>query len=128
MSALTRIIAEAKRIRKRHPGLAWKTAVKQAGAKYRSGKISGSGSRKKVKKVAKRKKVIRRVKKLHAAEGRAIKSLGSVASHLSAAKKKIESEIGWLEISKFKTSKVSGRKKIQKRINKKKAQYRRIAM
>jgi hypothetical protein len=36
---LKKITAEAKRIRKQKPKTTWKSAVKQAGAKYRSGKI-----------------------------------------------------------------------------------------
>ncbi len=59
---LKKITAEAKRIRKRKPKTTWKSAVKQAGAKYRSGKIRAP-KRKKVaavgrvrKKAAKRKK------------------------------------------------------------------------
>jgi len=31
----TQIIAEVKKIRKRHPNMKWTTAMKEAGAKYR---------------------------------------------------------------------------------------------
>jgi hypothetical protein len=58
MSVLKKITAEAKRIRKAHPRTAWKSAVKQAGAKYRNGTI-GKVSRKTVgkKKVGGKKRV-----------------------------------------------------------------------
>lgn len=39
-NALKKITAEAKRIRKKHPRTSWKSAVKEAGRKYRTGKIS----------------------------------------------------------------------------------------
>ena len=40
MSVLKQITNEAKRIRKKNPRTTWKSAVKQAGAKYRSKKTS----------------------------------------------------------------------------------------
>lgn len=39
-NALKKITAEAKRIRKKHPRTSWKSAIKEAGRKYRTGKIS----------------------------------------------------------------------------------------
>jgi iron uptake system EfeUOB component EfeO/EfeM len=50
-SILKKITAEAKRIRKAHPGKAWKNAVKEAGAKYRKGTIKGVKKSGKVKKI-----------------------------------------------------------------------------
>jgi hypothetical protein len=38
---LHKIHLRAKKIRKAHPGMAWKSAVKQAGKDYRQGKVSG---------------------------------------------------------------------------------------
>lgn len=38
-NALKKITAEAKRIRKAHPKTSWRSAVKKAGAKFRSGKL-----------------------------------------------------------------------------------------
>ncbi len=59
-TALKKITAEAKRIRKKKPKTTWKSAVRQAGAKYRSGKI------RKPKKVGK-------VKKKRAAKKRSVR-------------------------------------------------------
>jgi hypothetical protein len=68
-SALKKITTRAKQIYKK--GGTWKTAIKKAGAEYRGGKkVSG------VKKS--RKKTVRRIKALHAAEGRAIRKLRGV--------------------------------------------------
>ena len=67
-SALKKITTRAKQIRHAHGGT-WKAAIKKAGAEYRSGKIAGT-------KKSSRKKAVRRIKKYHAAEGRAIRKLG----------------------------------------------------
>lgn len=56
-NALKKITAEAKRIRKAHPGKSWKNAVKDAGKKYRTGKI---GQAKAGKVGVKRKKAVKR--------------------------------------------------------------------
>lgn len=63
-SALKKINARVKYLAKRHPGKKRVTLQKQAGAEYRAGKLGGV------------KKTVRRVKALHAAEGRAIRKLG----------------------------------------------------
>lgn len=52
-NVLKKITTEAKRIRKSKPKTSWKSAVKQAGAKYRAGKI-------RVKRKVVRKKTVRR--------------------------------------------------------------------
>jgi adenylate kinase len=62
-TTLKKITAEAKRIRKRHPGKKWITAVKEAGAKYRGGKLGKTKVAKKKtarKKAAPKKKVLRK--------------------------------------------------------------------
>lgn len=46
-TVLKKITAEAKKIRKQHPSMQWKNAVKQAGAKYRSGSLSKKSAPKK---------------------------------------------------------------------------------
>jgi hypothetical protein len=71
MSALTKITTRAKHIRRIHGGT-WKAAVKKASVEYRAGKLGS------VKKKAARRKTVRRVKALHAAEGRAIRKLRGV--------------------------------------------------
>lgn len=67
-NALKKITTRAKQIYK--SGGTWKAAIKKAGAEYRSGKVSGT------KKKSKRKSLVRRVRRLHRAEGAAIKKLG----------------------------------------------------
>lgn len=60
-SPLKKITAEAKRIKKSSPGKSWKTAVKEAGKKYRTGKLGAVKSRKTA--TAKRKPAKRRTRK-----------------------------------------------------------------
>jgi hypothetical protein len=67
-NALKKITTRAKQIYK--SGGTWKAAIKKAGAEYRSGKVSGT------KKKSKRKSLVKRVRRLHRAEGAAIKKLG----------------------------------------------------
>lgn len=122
-SALKKITTRAKAIRRIHGG-SWKAAIKKAGAEYRGGRI-GSVKRKKAA-PKKRRAAVRKIKKFHAAEGRAIKSLGSVSSHLSSAKKMLEHEIGKLEVQRYKAKKKSVKRKIGKRIAAKKSKYRKL--
>jgi hypothetical protein len=135
-SALKWITTRAKQIYKK--GGTWKTAIKKAGAEYRSGKkVSGT---KKKRKPAKRRAAVRRVKKLHRAEGKAIKQLRGVRSTfaaaalgrvttsqlISSAKEKIGMEIGRAEVSKFRAAKKSAKKKIAKRIAALKTRFRKL--
>jgi hypothetical protein len=69
-TALKKINARVKALAKKYPGKKRVTLQKQAGAEYRAGKLGG------VKKS--RKKTVRRIKALHAAEGRAIRKLRGV--------------------------------------------------
>lgn len=119
--------AKARKIRKSHPSMKWTTAMSQAmksaSKKGKSKKRVGSVRRKKS---PARRKTVARVKRLHAAEGKAIRSLGSVSSHLSHAKKIIEHEIGKLETQKFKATKKTTKRKISKRIAAKKTQFRKL--
>jgi|HubBroStandDraft_4_1064222.scaffolds.fasta_scaffold194481_2 hypothetical protein len=134
MSALTKIVAHAKKIYKR--GGSWKAAIKKSGVAYRAGKlgkVAGKSKtrRKKVGATRKRssstrRKTLRRVHSLHAAEGRAIKSLGSVASHVSAAKKQLEHQIGKAETRRFTATKKSTKRKIGKQIARLKARFRKL--
>jgi hypothetical protein len=134
-NALKKITTRAKQIYKK--GGTWKTAIKKAGAEYRGGKkVSGT----KKKKSPKRKAAVRRVKRLHRAEGRAIKKLGGVASTFTAAalggltssqlvsraKEKIAIEIGKAEVSKFRATKARAKKKVAKRISALKSKYRKL--
>lgn len=64
-TALTKITTEAKKLRKASPKMEWKTAVKKAGAAYRSGSLGTVATAKKAvgKKPAKRKKVVGKASK-----------------------------------------------------------------
>ena len=122
-SHLKAITARAKKIYKAHPNMKWTSAIKEASRLL--GKKKKVGATKK-KKSAPRKKTIRKIKAYHAKEGAAIRSLGSVASHVSSAKKLIEHEIGRLEVQKFVAKKKSHKNKIAKRIAAKKSQFRKL--
>jgi hypothetical protein len=128
MSALKQIVTRAKQIYKK--GGTWKGAIKKAGAEYRGKRRKSPAKKRKVgsapKKKSARKKIVRRVKALHKAEGRAIKSLGSVSSHLTSAKRLITNKIGEEETKKFKAKKEGAKKKIAKRIAELKSRYRKI--
>jgi hypothetical protein len=143
-TTLKKITARAKHIRRIHGGT-WKAAVKKAGAEYRAGKLGS------VKKTA-RKKIIRRVKKYHAKEGRALRKLSGTLSaggsggvmgvrstfraasigalspsqHMAHARKKLEHEIGAAESRKFVAKKKSVKRKIAKRISALKSKFRKL--
>jgi hypothetical protein len=74
----------------------------------------------------KRSSTVKRVKRLHAAEGRAIKSLGSVSSHMAMAKHQLKEQIGWGEAQRFAANKKSTKRKIGKRIAALKSKYRKL--
>lgn len=136
-TTLKKITARAKHIRHLHGGT-WKAAVKKAGAEYRAGKIHGV-KKKKPKKAA-RKKAVRRVKLLHAAEGKAIQRLRGVrstfqaaaigglttAQHIAHAKEKIAQEIGRAEMAKFRAKTKTAKRKITKRISALKMRFRKL--
>lgn len=118
---------KAKNIRKRHPSMKWNTAMSQA-MKSMSGKKKKSrrlGAVKKRKSPA-RKKAVTKIKKLHAAEGRAIHSLGSVSTHMAHARAQLKEQIGWAEAQKFAASKKVTKRKIGKRIAALKSTYRKL--
>jgi hypothetical protein len=137
-SALKKITTRAKHIRRIHGGT-WKTAIKKAGAEYRAGKIHGVKKRIAGKKKS-RKKIVRRVKALHAAEGKAIRRLGGVrstfqaaaigglttAQHLAHAKKKIVHDIATAEAHKFTAKTKTAKRKISKRVTALKSKYRKL--
>jgi hypothetical protein len=57
MSALKKITTRAKQLRKKHPNMEWRTAIKKAGAEYRGGKVKSAPRKKAVhRKTVKRKK------------------------------------------------------------------------
>jgi hypothetical protein len=129
---LKKLTSEAKRIRAREGG-SWKAAVKKAGAKYRAGKLGRVKTHHKKPSGKRRKSIISKARKFHAAEGRAhakegreLKSLGSVASHIGHAKSQLKDQIGWAEAMRFAAPKKSTKRKIGKRIAALKAQYRKL--
>lgn len=59
-SAIQKISRRAKQIRKAHPSKAWQSCIKQASGEYKSGKISGTSSKPRRRKVAKKKSAPRK--------------------------------------------------------------------
>jgi hypothetical protein len=135
-TALTQIVAQAKRLKREFPKRfkKWTDYVKQASAIYSSqhGGYSPVGHKhKKIgmpkhRKKAARKKAITQVRRYHAAEGRALRKLGTVKHFVGKAKDKLKNEIAHEEVRKLSTTKKRNRKKIQKKINEKKAILRRL--
>lgn len=116
---------KARNIRKRHPSMKWNTAMSQAmkslGGKKKSRRKVGS-----VKKKSTRKKAVKAAKKYHAAEGRALRKLGSVSYHTGHAKSLILQQIEKAEGQKFTAKKKSSKRKIGKRIAALKARFRKL--
>jgi hypothetical protein len=123
MQALKKITTEAKKIRKQHPKMAWKSAVEMASKRYRSGKISG---------VKKKKKPTRRYGRGQICKGAGGKTatatakskrvggmVGTIAQHKTAAIKLIAEKLGWLDVMLLSAKKVAAKNKLLKR----RAQY-----
>lgn len=118
-STLKKLNARAKQIRAKKPGMKYATAQKQAGAEFRAGKLGGVKKRRATRKKTVRKKVgsvkrkpAKRKKKVGSVRKR---SIGSVASHTSAARRLLEEQLAWnlLNISQAKTK--MAKRKLQKR-------------
>lgn len=140
-SALAKINAEVKRLKKKHPNAKHVTLQKEAGRRYKAGKLGGvRHSHKRKKKVGgsgKKKSAHRSTrsrKRVGTLRGKSHQdgidrkkvdiTIGSVASHKAAIKKKLSHEIGD-QVARQVTAKGSrAKKKIQKRINDKKAELR----
>jgi hypothetical protein len=117
---------KAKKIRKAHPAMKWNTAMSQA-----MKSLGGKGKKKSrkvgyVKKKSPRKKTVAKIKKFHAAEGRAIKSLGSVSYHVAHAKSQLLEQIGWLEAQKYSAKTKRAKRKLSKRLSALKAKFRKL--
>lgn len=130
-TALKWITGQAKHYRRAHPSMTWKHAIKKASMDYRSKhktpkrKVARSlkvkyGGR------TKAKNAVKRLKRLHRAEGKAMKAIGTVSAHLSSARKQLKEQIGWAEAQKFAAQKKSAKRKISKHITKLKIQYRKL--
>lgn len=138
-TALAKINAEVKRLKKKHPGKKHVTLQKEAGRAYRAGKLGGVKKKKKVGTTHRKKKSAHRTHKARRRVGtlrgkshqdgvdrkRVDITIGSIASHKAAIKKKLIHEIGMGEGRKITAKKVSAKRKIQKSINAKKAELRR---
>jgi len=118
---------KARKIRKAHPSMKWNTAMSQAmkslGGKRKTKKRRKVGA---VKKKSSRKKAVKAVKKYHAAEGRAIKSLGSVSYHVSHAKSQLLEQIGWGEAQKYSAKTKRAKRKIGKKLAALKSKFRKL--
>ena len=128
MNALSWITKEAKRLKRKYPKRfeKWTEYVAQASAIYASKhkgkspvghkhkKVSGMATKKR--KSKRRTAAIRRARKYHAAEGRALRSIGSISRQKRALKKSLEAEIAWGLFSKDRATTKRAKKKIGKRI------------
>lgn len=136
-NALAKINARVKVLAKKHPKSKRTTLQKQAGREYRAGKLG----RVKKKRVvgAKKKRVARGYGKVRKKRVGAIRTnrdttdrknttitIGSVSGHVSAAKKRLQYDIGMAEASKLNAKTKTSKRKIQKRINEKKVLYRKL--
>jgi hypothetical protein len=150
-NALAKINKRVKQLQKRHPGAKRTTLQKQAGREYRAGKLGGvrKNPRRPLKhkeKPAKntwhplntgkpkKKRVIRRPDSMKGVSRNTDKtdnkrvsiSVGSVAHHVSAAKKALVQEIGWNEATKLTAKTAKAKRALQKRINEKKSLLRKL--
>lgn len=122
MNAIKIISAEAKKISRRHPGKSWKECIKEASRKYRAHhhhkkKSIGMAKRKRRISPKKRSKTVKRIRRLHSAEGRAIRSLGSLAGTKRKLRDALKEKIGREMYKKSAASTKRVKKKIQKRIS-----------
>lgn len=123
-SLLKRITNRAKEIRRRSGG-SWKAALKKAGSEFKGMKSTPakrrSVTRKKVRGVA-------TVSKSHVDKNKITNNfqIGSVASHISAAKKLIADKIADKERLKFLARLKSDKRRIGKEISELKKQYRKL--
>jgi hypothetical protein len=128
-SHLKAITTKAKQIRKAHPNMKWTSAIKEASRLLRGKKIGAkrkSAPKKRrrvgaVKKTSARKSAVRRVKEYHAAEGRAMKSLGSISTTKRHLKNQIEEKLAWGMLQQH-TAKT---KRMKRKIGKKLVNYKR---
>lgn len=142
-SALKKINARVKHLARLHPNSKRVTLQKQAGAEYRAGKLGG---------VKKRKSALKKVKKYHRAEGRALKALGrkprrrrvgatlsdgprpssnaigrlTESQHLHHAKEKIGRKIESKYLQIFKAKTKLAKRRLNKQLTELKSRYRKL--
>lgn len=142
-SALKKITTEAKSIRRKHPNMTWKAAIKKAGAAYRA---KAKPAKRKVgaakKKTAPKKRAVGAYKVIQKGESRKspakkvyrqvrsksgkFKSMQTVGGMINSAKKMLVVDLGKLEAKKFMAKLKRDKTKLQKLITSKKAQLRRL--
>ena len=123
-SHLKAITTRAKKIYKAHPSMKWTSAISVA-SKQLKGKTKSIGKVKRTKRKTPKKTVrraaVKRVKRLHAAEGKAMRSLGSIASTKRTLKNQIEEKLAWGMLQQH-TAKT---KRMKRKIGKKLLNYKR---
>lgn len=135
-SALKKIQARVKQLRKKYPNAKFRSLQKQAGSEYRNGKLGGVKKKKRAvakKKSAPRKRITRRrVGSTNKSSRDAVDrkkvdiTIGSVASGLSKIKKKLVEEIGWNEAAKITAKTAKSKRAIEQRIREKKSLYNKL--
>ncbi len=135
-NALAKINARVKVLAKKHPKSKRTTLQKQAGREYRAGKLGGVGK----KKAAPRKKSshvgrVRHKRKVGTtnkshADGIDRKkvdiTIGSVSSHLAAAKKKLKYEIGMKQADILTAKTKKAKNKLRKSMREKVSLYKKL--
>lgn len=124
---ISRISKRAKAIRRIHPSKKWQDCIKQASREIKSGSPKKS-PRKKVSGVKSktRKKAVRKLAAAHKREGKIIRSLGSVSSHVSQAKKILKDEIAWNQASILTAKSAKTKRNLRKMVAKKLSLYRKL--
>lgn len=125
-NALSKITTEAKKIRRAHPSMKWSQAIKQAGAKYRAGKI-GSAPAAKVGKAKKRRRTVT-VKKTVTRRVKVGSAIGAVSAdvHLRAARDIVKTALGTALAKQYAASTKMEKRKIGKQIADLKKRYNRL--
>lgn len=136
-SALKKIQARVKQLRKKHPNAKFRSLQKQAGSEYRSGKLGGVKKKKRTvakKKSAPRKRITRRrVGSTNKSSRDAVDrkkvdiTIGSSTTAVSKLKKKLAEEIGWKEAAKLTAQTAKSKRNIEKQIREKKSLYNKLA-
>ncbi len=134
-NTLKKITTRAKQLRKKRPGISWKSAVKSAGLEYRQGKMRKAKRKaapKKRKPVKKRKvgsggQVTRSRTHTDYNRNKVNIAVGTVAGHMGAAKKMLLDKIGKKESKIFAATKKPLKNKLRKQLANLKAQFRRVA-
>lgn len=122
-TALTKITARAKKIRKEHPKMAWSAAIKKAGAEYRNGTIKGAPK----KKAAPKKKSARKKVGGVVAGGGVAAPLGTLVGNINNAKKILSGRIGRMEAQKTTAKTKRDKTKIGKEIAAEKIKLRKLS-